>query len=124
MQSDDKNCIIISMSSEHDPSNESAREGHELQICTNCTFDTVDIIDSWSSDDADMRSVTLRCGNCEFVRDVDEDRLVIDSLADYLEYATEQIEQDLDLLTKANFCDDIVRFLAAVEADHILPEDF
>jgi hypothetical protein len=94
-----------------------------LHMCPDCGSGLVQPID-WEEAPEDCWNLALNCPNCDWyteglytadqVRDL-EDRLD-EGLADML--------RDLQRLTQANMADQIDRFVIALHADHILPEDF
>jgi hypothetical protein len=96
---------------------------HGLHVCPDCHSDLVQPVD-WSEAPDDAWNLLLSCPNCDWyteglftadqVRDL-EDRLD-EGLADML--------RDLQRLTQANMADQIDRFVTALYADQILPEDF
>ena len=49
---------------------------------------------------------------------------VVDRFDEALDGGTEQLLDDLNLLARANMEEQVDRFVAALWADHILPEDF
>jgi len=94
-----------------------------LHVCPDCSSELVQPVD-WSEAPDDAWNLLLACPNCDWyteglytadqVRDL-EDRLD-EGLADML--------RDLQRLTQANMADQIDRFVVALYADQILPEDF
>ncbi len=49
---------------------------------------------------------------------------VVDRLDEALDRGTESVLDDLNILVRANMEDQIDRFVAALNGDQILPEDF
>jgi len=49
---------------------------------------------------------------------------VVDRLDEALDHGTEAVLDDLNILVRANMEDQIDRFVAALNGDKILPEDF
>lgn len=94
-----------------------------LHICPECNSNLVQPVE-WSEAPDGCWNLALSCPNCDWygegvytgeqVREL-EDRLD-DGLADML--------RDLQRLTQANMADQIDRFVNALNADQILPEDF
>jgi hypothetical protein len=101
--------------------NDQATQG--LHVCPGCSSPLVQPVE-WSEAPGERWNLVLSCPNCEWrteglytqdqVRDF-EDRLD-EGLADML--------RDLQRLTQANMADQIDRFVTALYADQILPEDF
>ena len=68
--------------------------------------------------------VALRCPNCEWHH---RGRLrpgTVDMFDEELESGTDELVGDLKQLMRANMAEEIDRFVAALAADAILPEDF
>jgi hypothetical protein len=72
----------------------------------------------------DQWELTLHCPNCGITREGVFDQDDVAALEERLDEAVEAILGDLHRLTQANMSDEIERFVAALEADLILPEDF
>ncbi len=68
--------------------------------------------------------VLLRCPNCEWNDVGVYDQTTVDRFDDELDRGTEALMRDLKRLTQANMEDEIERFVLALAADAILPEDF
>jgi hypothetical protein len=66
----------------------------------------------------------LECPNCGWVEEGVYDRDDIDRLEERLDDGLADMLADLQRLTQANMADEIDRFISALRADHILPEDF
>ena len=96
---------------------------HPLQICPDCDRELVFPVE-WSEVSSTHWEVLLRCPNCEW-NDVGVfDQLTVDRFDDELDRGTEALTRDLRRLTRANMEDEIDRFVSALSADAILPEDF
>ena len=67
---------------------------------------------------------SLRCPNCEWNDLGVFDQATVDRFDDELDRGTEALMRDLKRLTQANMEDEIDRFVLALGADAILPEDF
>ena len=68
--------------------------------------------------------VSLRCPNCEWtVTDIFEEE-AIQRFDETLDRGTEALVADLRQLSRANMEDDVERFIMALNAEHVLPEDF
>ena len=78
----------------------------------------------WEEAGPENWRVSLRCPNCEwnvtgiFTQDV------VDDFDERLDEGTEQVVSDLKQLMHANMSEEIERFVAALEAEALLPEDF
>ena len=95
----------------------------DLHVCPKCDSELVYPID-WAPAASRQWRVALRCPDCEwhdagiFAQDV------VDRFDEVLEIGTAQILDDLKLLARANMEEQVDRFVAALQADQILAEDF
>jgi len=95
----------------------------ELHVCPECDCDLVYPV-AWEEADQARWEVSLRCPNCEWtVTDVFEEE-AIQRFDDTLDRGTEALVSDLRQLTRANMEEDVERFVDAITAGHVLPEDF
>ncbi len=95
----------------------------ELHLCPECECDLVYPV-SWDEADATSWEVTLRCPNCEWgVTNVFGEQC-IQRFDETLDRGTEALVDDLRQLTRANMEEDVERFVLALDAGHVLPEDF
>src|SRR4051794_35634936 len=95
----------------------------DLHVCPDCERELVYPVE-WSEVSTTHWEVLLRCPNCEW-NDVGEfDQSTVDRFDDELDRGTEALMRDLKRLTQANMEDEIDRFVSALGADAILPEDF
>src|SRR5829696_7253069 len=68
--------------------------------------------------------VLLRCPNCEWGQLGVFDQDTVDRFDEQLDVGTETLLRDLKRLQQANMEDEADRFVRALAADAILPEDF
>jgi hypothetical protein len=68
--------------------------------------------------------VLLRCPNCEWSHVDTFDQATVDRFDEQLDVGTEILIRDLKRLQQANMEDEADRFVRAINADAILPEDF
>ncbi len=68
--------------------------------------------------------LTLSCPNCWWSADGVYDREQVQDFEDELDEGLADMLRDLQRLAQANMTDQIERFVAALNADQILPEDF
>jgi hypothetical protein len=95
----------------------------ELHICPTCDSDLVQPV-SWT-ESADTRwNLTLECPNCGWLESGTFDRPQVERLEDRLDEGLADMIGDLQRLTQANMASDVERFVAALETDLVLPEDF
>ena len=95
----------------------------DLYLCPCCDRDLVYPVE-WEEVSPTHWEVLLRCPNCEW-REVDTfDQPTVDQFDEQLDIGTEILLGDLRRLEQANMEDEIDRFMQAIHADAILPEDF
>jgi hypothetical protein len=98
-----------------------ARSG--LHVCAHCHSDLVQPV-AWAEAAQDRWELTLECPNCRWVIDGIYEREQVDQLEDKLDEGLADMLRDLQRLTQANMAEQIDRFVTALWADMILPEDF
>jgi hypothetical protein len=95
----------------------------ELHVCARCSSELVYPVD-WREAGRSSWEVSLRCPNCECRRTEIFEEEAIQRFDETLDRGTEDLVSDLRELTRANMEDDVERFVAALIADYVLPEDF
>jgi len=68
--------------------------------------------------------ITLRCPNCETMRTVTLSREEVELLNRALYVGTEYLARQADQLVRRHFEEETAKFVAALDADLILPIDF
>jgi len=99
------------------------RRRGDLHICPSCNSELVYPTD-WAPAPDKQWQVALRCPECEWNGGGTYSQEIVDRLDEVLEHGTESVLQDLNVLFRANMEDQIDRFVSALRADQILPEDF
>jgi hypothetical protein len=102
------------------------RPPHETRdpcVCEACSSNLVEPID-WRSAGKGRWHVVLRCPNCETVSEGVFSQECVERLDERLDEGTALLVADLKALAHANFADEIERFVGALHAGAILPEDF
>jgi hypothetical protein len=66
----------------------------------------------------------LRCPNCEWSGTGVFEQDIVERFDEELDRGTEALVRDLRNLMQANMEDEIERFVSALDAGHIVPEDF
>ena len=94
-----------------------------LHVCPTCLSELVYPTD-WAPADRTRWSVELRCPDCEWTGAGVYSQAVVDRFDEALDSGTEQLLEDLTTLARANMEEQTQRFVAALWADDILPEDF
>jgi hypothetical protein len=95
----------------------------DLHICPDCDRGLVYPVE-WEEVSPTHWEVLLRCPNCEWTDLGIYAQENVDRFDDELDRGTEALTRDLKRLTEANMEEEIERFVDALRADAILPEDF
>jgi hypothetical protein len=95
----------------------------ELHVCPECASELVLPV-TWEEAGTTHWDVTLRCPDCEWIGGGVFDVASIERFDEELDRGTETLVRDLQRLMRANMEDEIERWVAALAAGAILPEDF
>lgn len=106
-----------------EPDGPRTSEEKDLHVCPTCASELVYPV-TWSMVDRKHWDVSLRCPECQWEDSGTYGQDVLESFDEVLDQGTEEMVEDLKVLTRANMEDDIERFVDALNADQILPEDF
>jgi len=98
-------------------------DSRPLHICPECASSLVQPV-FWSEASEDHWELLLSCPNCEWNTDGVFSQTEVEELEDRLEEGLADMLADLQRLAQANMADEIDRFVQALHADLILPEDF
>jgi hypothetical protein len=99
------------------------REVDDLCICPECDRDLVYPVE-WEEASATDWEVLLRCPNCEWTEIGVFDQATVDRFDERLDLATDELVDNLHTLVRANMEEEIERFVDALDADAIWPDDF
>jgi hypothetical protein len=105
------------------PAEDVGRVRHELHICRACDSELV-YPTEWEEAGPEYWRVALRCPNCEWTASGVFPQDLVDLFDERLDHGTEQVVGDLRRLMQANMSEEIDRFVAALDAGALLPEDF
>jgi hypothetical protein len=105
------------------PREATSRRTDDLHICPSCASELVYPVD-WEPASRNRWRVALRCPNCEWNQVGIHGQAAVDRFDEVLDVGTEQLLDDLTTLVQANLADQVERFVAALWADQIVPEDF
>jgi len=94
----------------------------ELHVCVACSSELAYPVD-WEEAGEDWE-VTVRCPSCEWRQTGVYAQDAVDRFDDRLDRGTEAVIRDLQRLMQANMENEIERFVEALEADLIVPDDF
>jgi hypothetical protein len=95
----------------------------DLTLCPCCDRDLVYPVD-WEPAGRHGWSISLRCPECEWRDEGVFSQEIADRFDDALDASTQAVLDDYQTLMRTNMESDVERFLKALEADLILPEDF
>src|SRR3954451_2851819 len=96
---------------------------HDLHVCPECDRSLVYPVE-WEEASPTHWEVLLRCPNCEWGQLGVFDQETVDRFDEQLDIGTETLIRDLKRLQQANMEEETDRFVRALGADAILPEDF
>lgn len=99
------------------------RRLQDLHLCPECDRDLVYPVE-WEEVSATHWEVLLRCPNCEWGEVGRFDQPTVDRFDEQLDLGTEILIRDLKRLQQANMEEEVQRFVSALDAGAILPEDF
>jgi len=103
------------------------RPSHEpvadLHVCGTCESELVYPVD-WEEVGETHWQVQLRCPNCEWAGTGVFEQDSVERFDEELDRGTEALVRDLKRMMQANMEDEIERFVKALQAGHIIPEDF
>ena len=100
-----------------------ARQAEDLHICPACASELVQPTD-WAPAAGRRWLVDLRCPDCEWRGGGTYSQSIVDRFDEVLDDGTDAVLSDLTTLSRANMEDHVEKFVAALQADKILPEDF
>ena len=95
----------------------------DLTLCPCCSRDLVYPVD-WEPAGRHGWSISLRCPECEWRDEGVFSQEIADRFDDALDASIQAVLEDYQSLVRANMESDVKRFLKALDADLILPEDF
>ena len=105
------------------PQPTSSQPAEDLHLCGTCDSELVYPVD-WEEAGDTHWEVTLRCPNCEWSGTGIFEQDIVERFDEELDRGTEALVRDLKNLMQANMEEEIDRFVSALEAGHIVPEDF
>jgi hypothetical protein len=95
----------------------------EIHLCPRCDCDLVQPV-TWSETEDGQWDLALQCPNCGWLEAGTYSRTQVENLEERMDEGLTAMIADLHRLTQANMAADIDRFIAALRADVVLPEDF
>jgi hypothetical protein len=94
-----------------------------MHVCPECASCLVQPVE-WAEAPLGAWELLLRCPNCQWTTAGIFSREQIDKYEEHLDDGLAEMLSDLRRLSQANMSEDIERFVGALRADLILPEDF
>ena len=98
-------------------------DDRDLCVCEVCASELVEPVE-WASAGPEQWRVSLWCPNCDHYAEGVFSQECVDRFDERLDEGMSVIVADLKGLQQANFADDVERFVDALMAGAILPEDF
>ena len=99
-------------------------EPHQgMHACIACSSGLVYPVE-WQESGPETWSVLLHCPNCHIYRAGIFSQHTVNGFDEELDRGVDALARDYECLMRANMAEEIVRFVAALDADAILPEDF
>ena len=95
----------------------------DLHVCPDCSSDLVYPV-AWDEAGDRAWELFLRCPNCEWQDEGVYPQHAVEHLDEELDHGTQVLVRDLRQLIHANMEEEVERFVAALQADHICPMDF
>ena len=78
----------------------------------------------WDESGPENWSVLLHCPDCDTHREGIFGQRTVDAFEEALERGADALASEYECLVRANMVEEIERFVGALDADAILPEDF
>jgi hypothetical protein len=95
----------------------------DLHVCLECESGLVYPME-WEEAGPENWTVLLHCPNCDLFREGVFCQDTVETFDEELDRGAEQLAADYRRLMRANLADEIDRFVGALHAGAILPEDF
>jgi hypothetical protein len=101
----------------------SAEPDRDLHVCIECSCEFVYPV-QWEEAGPVNWTVLLHCPNCQVYREGVFAQDTVEAFDEELDRGASTLERDYVRLVHANMSEETDRFVAALAADAILPEDF
>jgi hypothetical protein len=95
----------------------------ELHLCLDCGSGLVYPVE-WEEAGLENWTVLLQCPDCDTAREGVFSQATVEAFDEELDRGTDALARDYKRLLRANMCEEIDRFVGALQAGAILPEDF
>ena len=100
-----------------------AEPDQDLHVCLDCDSRLVYPVE-WEEAGPSNWSVLLNCPNCEIQRVGVFSQDTVERFDEELDRGADALARDYKRLTRANMAEEVERFIGALQADAIVPEDF
>jgi hypothetical protein len=107
----------------HQPAHPAAEPHQDLHLCVECQSDLVYPV-QWEEAGPENWSVLLHCPNCDVFREGVFTQENVELFDEELDRGADVLARDYKRLMRANMAEEIDRFVGALDAGAILPEDF
>jgi hypothetical protein len=108
----------------HPATDDPPAEPHQdLHLCLECSSDLVYPV-QWEESGTENWSVLLHCPNCDVYREGIFTQDTVELFDEELDRGADALARDYKRLMRANMAEEIERFVGAITAGAILPEDF
>ena len=94
-----------------------------LHVCPDCHSELVQPV-AWAEAPEHRWELLLYCPNCRWSDEGIYSQQEVEDLEERLDAGLADMLDDLQRLAQSNMADPVDRFKAALDAEHILPEDF
>jgi hypothetical protein len=105
------------------PQHPPAERSQDLHVCIECSSELVYPL-QWEEAGPQNWSVLLHCPNCGVYREGVFSQDNVEEFDEELDRGADALARDYKRLMRANMSDEIDRFVGALEAGALLPEDF
>jgi hypothetical protein len=100
-----------------------AEPHQDLHVCMECASELVYPVE-WEESGEENWSVLLHCPNCDVYREGVFAQNTVEVFDEELDRGADALARDYKRLMRANMCEEIDRFVGALDSGAILPEDF
>ena len=101
----------------------SAKRHLDLHVCLECSSELVRPV-RWEESGPENWSVLLHCPNCDVYREGVFSQQTVEAFDEQIDRGEMALTRDYKRMMRSNMAEEIERFVAALNADAILPEDF
>ena len=106
-----------------EPTHPAAEPQQDLHVCVECDSELVYPV-QWEEAGPENWAVLLHCPNCDVFREGVFTQENVELFDEELDRGADTLARDYKRLMRANMAEEIDRFMGALDAGAILPEDF